>query len=411
MPIFRSLVSILRPSPRARPSDLGMGLLSTHSSTHPSTFEAIVRAHFRDVARCARWFGAPERETEDIAQLVFMALHRAIVEKRFTFGEDPRPWLRATTSRITRDHMQTLQRHGLPMELEGELEPMDGKADPERTAQVSRLEALVHELLEGLDYDCRVVFVLHEIEGLTLPEIAEEQGILPTTARWRLRAARNHFEAALRRRCAADKRKYGAGAVFLPLSADAILRLARALPPPDTSPEMEARVWARVQKEIGLSAPTHLRPGKPRELRPRTPQAPRPESLILAGLAFVVGVMAGTMGLDLLRRPATPPRPPREPAPILAVAPPVDDSFLATLPDTILDNATPSTRQVPPRAPSDPDGEAEMSCLQRASELLGRPREALGELARCEERFPQTHFPIQRDRLRRDAEAALSRTR
>src|SRR5262245_47099481 len=108
MPIFRRAMSILLPRHRAHPSDHGMGLLSTRSTTHPSTFEAIVRAHFPEVVRCARWFGAPVRETEDIAQLVFVALHRAIADKRFAFGAEPGPWLRAVTSRITRDHVKTL---------------------------------------------------------------------------------------------------------------------------------------------------------------------------------------------------------------------------------------------------------------------------------------------------------------
>src|SRR5262245_4260210 len=88
---------------------------------HAPTFQAIVRAHSREIMDLARWFGAPERETEDIAQLVFMALHRAIQEKRFTFDAPPGPWLRRATVLITRDHVQTLKRHGYPIELQGDL--------------------------------------------------------------------------------------------------------------------------------------------------------------------------------------------------------------------------------------------------------------------------------------------------
>src|SRR5687768_14910469 len=72
---FSLPVSILLPFPRCRPSRAGMALpfLST-PSPYPATCEAIYRAHLRDVVRWTRRFGAPAREAEDIAQLVFLAL-------------------------------------------------------------------------------------------------------------------------------------------------------------------------------------------------------------------------------------------------------------------------------------------------------------------------------------------------
>jgi RNA polymerase sigma-70 factor, ECF subfamily len=389
---------------------MALPFLST-PSPYPATCDAIYRAHLRDVVRWTRRFGAPARDAEDIAQIVFVALHRAILEKRFTLGGNPGPWLRKTTFRITRDYVQTLRRQGSPMELQGGLEPMDGRADAERRAQVAQAADELDDLLESLDYDCRAVFVLHELEQLPLPQIAEELEIKLTTARWRLRVARQHFDEALRRKRAADRRKYGAGAVILPLSAEAILRRARALPPA-SAPGAEERVWARIQKEIGLRTADHLRPERPHPPRARPPRAPRSETLIIGALLFVVGVMAGAMGLDALRQPP-PPRPLREPAPILAIAPPVDDSFLASLPDPAPNTTTASATPVStPPADAEAEAEAEMLCLHRANKLLpGRPREALAELARCEQRFTQTRFPAQRDQIRRDAGAALSRTR
>src|SRR4029079_19495424 len=106
--------------------------------------------------------------------------------------------------------------------------------------------------LDGLDIEPRAVFVLHEVEELELSEVAAELDISLSTAKWRLRQARAHFDAALRRRRAEDLRKYGAGALILPLPADALLRLVRALPPPKVSPEVVERVLARIKRQIAL---------------------------------------------------------------------------------------------------------------------------------------------------------------
>ena len=58
-------------------------------------------------------------------------------------------------------------------------------------------------LLESLEGDKRVVFVMADLEGMTAPEISEATGLDPKAIYSRLRAARTDFEraaAALRRR-------------------------------------------------------------------------------------------------------------------------------------------------------------------------------------------------------------------
>src|SRR5262249_12252539 len=140
-----------------------------YQALHPPTFDAIVRAHSREVVDLARLFGAPEREAEDVAQEVFMALDRAIREGRFRFDMPPGPWLWRTTYLITKDHLRALRRCGYPIDPKGELEPMDGQADAERTVQVSQQYELLLELLDDLDDDLRAVFVLHEVKELSLP--------------------------------------------------------------------------------------------------------------------------------------------------------------------------------------------------------------------------------------------------
>jgi RNA polymerase sigma-70 factor (ECF subfamily) len=57
----------------------------------------------------------------------------------------------------------------------------------------------VLEALDAIDLDRRAVFVLYEIDGVTMDEIARSLGIPVNTAYSRLRVARGEFAAAVKR--------------------------------------------------------------------------------------------------------------------------------------------------------------------------------------------------------------------
>ena len=68
---------------------------------------------------------------------------------------------------------------------------VDGGADPLELASRSEAGRILHELLEKLDEGKAAVFVLAEIEGMSVPEIAEATDTNVNTVYSRLRAARN----------------------------------------------------------------------------------------------------------------------------------------------------------------------------------------------------------------------------
>lgn len=63
-------------------------------------------------------------------------------------------------------------------------------------AEASSLAQLV---LQSLELERRAVFVMHEIDGSPMPEIADALGIPLNTAYSRLRLARTQFTDTLRR--------------------------------------------------------------------------------------------------------------------------------------------------------------------------------------------------------------------
>jgi RNA polymerase sigma-70 factor (ECF subfamily) len=114
-------------------------------------------------------------------------------------------WIFSILLRTVRDHRRGVRRKSPHWQT--------GVADPDQVADDARgpHEALVRaeawrvvdELLESLEGDKRVVFVLAELEQMTAQEISDATGLPPKAVYSRLRAARTDFEreaARIRRR-------------------------------------------------------------------------------------------------------------------------------------------------------------------------------------------------------------------
>jgi RNA polymerase sigma-70 factor (ECF subfamily) len=68
---------------------------------------------------------------------------------------------------------------------------------PDEMADQKRARELLDRLLEHVGGDARTVFVLFEIEGFTVPQIAELLEIPLGTAASRLRRSREQFQALI----------------------------------------------------------------------------------------------------------------------------------------------------------------------------------------------------------------------
>lgn len=176
--------------------------VGTVTTSSPS-FEAIYEAHFDFVWRALRRLGVPDASTDDAVQDVFLVVHRKLAD--FEGRSTLKTWLFGIVLRVARDHRRHRQR-------KGQLEPLTAEiVDPGSTPidLASKREAwrILDRLLDTLDDDKREVFVLAEIEQLSVPEIAEllEQNL--NTVYSRLRAARAAFEQALSRHHAREARR------------------------------------------------------------------------------------------------------------------------------------------------------------------------------------------------------------
>jgi RNA polymerase sigma-70 factor (ECF subfamily) len=160
------------------------------------SFRALYETHVDFVWRNLRRLGVYEADVDDRTQEVFVVAHRRFdqFEDR---GHGPRAWLFQIVLRVASDARRHRRRH--PEDPDGgdalgraSVEP--GQADALlRSEALSRLDAA----LDTIEVGRRAVLVLHEIEEMTAPEIAQVLGIPLNTVYSRLRVGRAELETAL----------------------------------------------------------------------------------------------------------------------------------------------------------------------------------------------------------------------
>ena len=166
-------------------------------------FAELYRIHFDFVWRTLRRLGVPEPHVDDAAQEVFMVVHRRLGD--FEGRSSLKSWIFAIVLRVASQARRSAQRlavRALPSDLAA-----PERDDPYEATAQAQARDLVYQLLEELDDDKRAVFILAELEQLTVPEIAEVLSIKLNTAYSRLRAARRSFDAALAARRSPEFRR------------------------------------------------------------------------------------------------------------------------------------------------------------------------------------------------------------
>ncbi len=161
------------------------------AAADPARLRAAVGAHLRAVWRMLRRHGVSESDADDATQKVFLVLARKmdVVE----VGREL-PYLLRTAVLVASETRRTLRRR-----RESDDPPPDFAA-PHETAPDVALEqrealAQLDAILDRLDPTLRTIFVLHEIEELTMAEIADTLQVPAGTVASRLRRAREAFEA------------------------------------------------------------------------------------------------------------------------------------------------------------------------------------------------------------------------
>jgi RNA polymerase sigma-70 factor, ECF subfamily len=157
-------------------------------------FREVFEANVRYVYRLLIHLGVPARHVEDVCQEVFVVVSRRLHE--CTDTRSLRSWLYAIAWRVASAHRRkAAHRREVPTADAGDhvVEAKEPASVLEEQRRLVRLDAA----LATLPDDQRAVFVLYEIEQLTMREVSSVVDCSINTAFSRLYAARRRVAASL----------------------------------------------------------------------------------------------------------------------------------------------------------------------------------------------------------------------
>jgi len=172
--------------------------LSESLATHR---EAIVR-YIRGIVR-------NDAEAEDLTQETLLRAYN-----KLSTLEDPTrlvPWLYRIATNAAYDRFRQASYRHRPLSLEedsgaaGETAKLEVMPDDsprlDKLMEQREMSSCVQEYIEDLSDSYRAVILLHDVQGLTNPEIAEMLGVSLATVKIRLHRARTRLRAALGEGC------------------------------------------------------------------------------------------------------------------------------------------------------------------------------------------------------------------
>lgn len=173
------------------------GFVARLRAGEPGAFEELVRGYQHRVFSVALRMLGSAAEAEEVAQEVFLRVHRSVGEFR---GEAKlSTWLYAIASRLCLNRLATPERRMMRRGEETLLRLQAPTAGPGAVLERRELEAALSRAIAELPEDRRIVVVLRDLEGLSYEEIAAALDLEPGTVRSRLHRARMDLKDKMER--------------------------------------------------------------------------------------------------------------------------------------------------------------------------------------------------------------------
>jgi RNA polymerase sigma-70 factor (ECF subfamily) len=160
-------------------------------------FEDFVRRYQHRVFGVALRMLRRRADAEDVAQEVFLRVHRTIA--RFRGEARLSTWLYGIASRLCLNRLASADHKRMRYDDDAVMEAPSDAGDAPAAMERREIDAALRRAIDELPDERRVVVVLRDIEGLSYDEIAEALEIEPGTVRSRLHRARLDLKAKMER--------------------------------------------------------------------------------------------------------------------------------------------------------------------------------------------------------------------
>jgi RNA polymerase sigma-70 factor (ECF subfamily) len=186
------------------------------SLTDSAAVPEIAR-HRRALYRYIRSLVRDAAEAEDLTQETLLRAYK----KLSTLDDEAKlvPWLYRIATNITYDRFRQVSFRRRPRSIDDGTEaglesgeriaPVDAAPRLDKLMEQREMSACVQDYIEALPQTYRAVILLHDLKGLTNPEIAEMLGLSLATVKIRLHRARKRLRAALDEGCSFSEDERG----------------------------------------------------------------------------------------------------------------------------------------------------------------------------------------------------------
>jgi RNA polymerase sigma-70 factor, ECF subfamily len=168
--------------------------LAERAAVPSVSFAAAYDAEFETVWLYLRRLGLPEADVEDAVHDVFVVAHRRYASYDST--RPLRPWLLGIAFRVAAQWRRR-RRHEVPL-AEPALDMPDTGQRPDEAYDTEQARSQIHGALSQIDIHQRAVVVMHDLNGIPVPEIATALDVPLNTVYSRLRLGRAKVAAVLR---------------------------------------------------------------------------------------------------------------------------------------------------------------------------------------------------------------------
>lgn len=182
------------------------GLADQKMAIDSARLTRVAQEHLDFVWRCLRRFGVPASDADDAAQQVFLVAADKLSEVPV---ERERAFLFATAARIAANARRSIRRRQSAYDSYSQ-SPEEPSVSQDELSDQLRARALLDQVMADMPDDLREVFVLFEIEEISIQDIAVTLEIPIGTVGSRLRRARQAFQQAVTRHRARIGFKQGA---------------------------------------------------------------------------------------------------------------------------------------------------------------------------------------------------------
>jgi RNA polymerase sigma-70 factor (ECF subfamily) len=170
------------------------------------SFGDVHRDHANFVWLSLQRMGVAPSDLDDVFQEVFLVVHRRL--ETFDGTSKVRTWLYGICLRVASDYRRKAHRRREELrEVAPEARDAPSPRTPEEWMAVEQARQRLNRILDAMSVEKRAVFVMFEVDGLSCTEVAEIVDVPVGTVYSRIHAARQEFEAALKRLEAAEARR------------------------------------------------------------------------------------------------------------------------------------------------------------------------------------------------------------